>query len=351
MYASCILPFLSVFPLGLSNPNDYVRATPVFFYTWFFLLGVSLWLTTRDTLMGLFAIYVVLSVLRSQTLLSLAVAMWVVIGCCGVLMFQQLSKPLLYLKLLGLIGCLQVVYATIQTFQLDPLFISGGAPVIFVHGTFGHHNFFGAFLSLLVPIVPLYYVPMLVVGLFLSNSLISFIAAGVGLLITYGRGTFIRCCCAGGFLLFLAWHFQTKSHDSFWSRLNMWSLALRDMQTHPLALIIGNGPGAWYMNSQKLWSTTKAYENLWHIHNEYLQAFYDLGAVGIVIVLLWMYRNRHAFKNGAFCTLVVLCCGIYPFHLASIAIVAIGVMGIATAKGEQVQCTENVSQNSAAYWV
>ena len=344
---ACTLPILSIWPMGSSIPNDYVRTTPLYLFTLGFIFLVGLWITSQDLFLGMFVMYVAMGALQTQTSLALAVAHWMLLGSFGILIVRSFQSDWLLKLGLTVVGIFEVIYAFIQSFQYDPLFIKGIAPVIFIHGTFGHHNFLGAFLAMLTPFVFTWSLPFFIFGLIMSQSLLSVGGALVGLTITYCHSFWSRITILGSGVLFILLFFWQKSLDSTHTRIEAWRTAFRMMYESWRSLLFGYGPGSWYTLVPAEQVRLRHVEPFYQGHNEYIQGIFEFGIIGFALVLSWLYMHRNAFKSGAFVTLIISSAGIYVFHLASLAIVAVVILGMATRK----ERTETWSKNSSAYWV
>jgi O-antigen ligase len=68
-----------------------------------------------------------------------------------------------------------------------------------------------------------------------------------------------------------------------------------------------------------------------HAHNEVIQAGFELGVVGLVIIAAWVWRHRRALASPACVALGVLSLGVFPFHTAGVAMAALLVIADALA--------------------
>jgi hypothetical protein len=343
------LPFFTFPKWGFESLNESVREVPLFLYTLSALFLVVYFFRRVSKGFFLLGIYLILQTLWWHTFISLAVTMWIIIFMALVLLGKELdskyNKIIIY-ALTGL-GIIQVCYALIQTWQFDPLFFGfQRAPARFVHGTLGHHNFLGAYLAMIIPLAPLAAIPILVVGLFLSNSLLSFIAAGIGFgfrLWHFSKAVTIYYI-VGVITLTTAW-FWAKSYDSFFTRKNTWSLAFGDHDKSGFLILFGNGPGSWYTNIPTLQKEKGWIEYFYQAHNEYLQFFYETGFVGILLLGYVFWEFRRAFRSPAVIALAISCAGIYLMHLSYMASTALVIL-ILALNGE-----ERWQRNSSYYWV
>lgn len=331
------LPFLA-WPRWDPDVNVSVREVPIFIFISFFISMIGLWVTLNESKpLGLFVIYTAISAMFCHVFVSLAVSMWIAVVVIFYMFLRRLTDDMFLLAKHGLmiVICFQLVFIGLQLVYYDPLYFGWTKrPEIFVHGTFGHHNFLGAFLAMTGAIAPVWFIPFVFVGLWFANSLLSFIALFIALAVRFRvivnkYALFFVSVLSAGFLL---WFFRLKSRDSFYTRIDAWSTAmsLMDWKT----TFFGHGIGQWYVKVPRAQSAQGITEVFYQAHNEYLQLFFETGLVGVALLVWWVHENRVMFQNSAVVAIAVSCLGIYLFHLAPLSLTAVLLIAMATRKDE-----------------
>lgn len=359
LFGALALPYFTVLRWDFANLNEAVRSIPLYIYTILGLATISSFVLGRDRILGWFSLYLCAYVIFVRNPYSLSVALWIVIGLLMLTLLKELPEDLILMAeyLLIVSACFQVVLAIVQSIGYDPFYFGfKKAPFIFIHGTTGHHNFLGAFLAMIIPSAPLLVLPFLLVGLILSKSALSFVAAWVGLLIRYRKNSYFWMLSLV-YLALMIYLFGDKSWDSYYTRKDAWLLALGDMDVSWRFMLFGKGLGAWFVNIPSIQANLDYKEPMAQAHSEYIQFIYELGFVGIMFLTWWLWENKRMFKNGSVCAIAVSAVGIFNFHLAYLAMTALVLLALAlrTKKEEKeevtISCQEINSANSSAYYV
>lgn len=243
-----------------------------------------------------------------------------------------------YLVALLMFGVLQTGIGVAQWFRF-PIFLDGNN----IHGTFGHRTGLGIYLALLIPLafVSDYgwaLAGIYAAGIFLSRSSVATAAASAGLLwvapslwpfafvaalaALWYRAIKIHPSYPGG------WKFRHVG-DSLAARHRVWSVTLRKSRAWPTWLI-GAGHGAFqqkartWVRSEKI-VTGEVYNEA---HNDYLEAFYEYGLVGVAALVIWFVRYSDALAFADPLTGSVMSLGIaglanFPLRVATLATVAL----------------------------
>jgi O-antigen ligase len=124
--------------------------------------------------------------------------------------------------------------------------------------------------------------------------------------------------------------------ESVSARFTIWGLGLREFLASDM--LLGWGLGGWSRIVPRLQAEhgvllhTGQYLNA---HNEYVQWLCETGLVGVVLLAGWGWRHRamfwHTVLGGAVVALAVNACTFFPLHMSGTALLAIVVIGLATA--------------------
>ena len=348
--AALSIPLLT-WPRWHSNINVSVREVPLHIMVIFGLMLVALAVWSHSRPLSLFILYACISSLFTHTYLAFATTFWIAMGIVFFILIQYLPHKYhsIVVFIITISVILEVLYTLSQAFQHDILFFGWKkTPQVFIHGTFGHHNFLGAYLAMASGVILWWALPFVFIGLWLANSLLSFAAFFVVLSLRAGRYVkkrvskdWFNClfmCYSVSVSLFIWWFFQLKSHDSFWSRLDAWSTAWR--LTTFKTLIFGHGPGTWFVKIPQDQALRGWPEVFYQAHNEYIQLAFEFGLIGFIFLIWFVWENRSMFKYPYVVAIAISSLGIYTFHLASIASLGIVLLALATSKGEKDKCIE-----------
>lgn len=197
------------------------------------------------------------------------------------------------------------------------------------YGPFSQGAFQGAMVAAVLPLAPIWAIPVLGGALLWSHSYMAGIAALTGLLVAHTRqwrGILMVLTIvlvgytASGF----------KSLGSGLERAETWRLGLVDF---PSAWLFGHGPGSWATRMWGAWCPCPPGEVWWAAHSEPLQWLYEAGAVGAVILALWLRSvlpgivSGPAMWQGAAAAVLVLSLGLQVFHMPTIAPAMLLVLG------------------------
>uniref|UniRef100_A0A6M3KJB8 Putative O-antigen ligase n=1 Tax=viral metagenome TaxID=1070528 RepID=A0A6M3KJB8_9ZZZZ len=215
---------------------------------------------------------------------------------------EVIKKTLKYLKLsVGLVA----VYAILQTFNLDQFYnglLGNKGEVV---GTIGNQSHLAGFLGILLPIFyGSWWLIPIIIAILLTKSA-SGIAIGVLVFLIYliykqryvGLGLSILTLTFGVLLA------QSVFPDffSFSHRLSVWHKAWDMIQ---LKAITGSGLGTFGLaNVNGIDNITSHWR---HAHNEYLQAWFEVGLVGLSIIIWGIFSYFKNFKINIKLSLVFL---------------------------------------------
>lgn len=239
---------------------------------------------------------------------------------------------------------LQSILCICQLWGADPFLwflnffvhAAGELPAGTMTGSLGNNNFVAAWLAVCLPFFFKgkwrWCLPILL-ALLLSSRTVAAVAAafiGCGYLLWGWKGV-VGAVAAG--LAYLSWdhgivYILTVPEPH--GRIVLWREALGLIFYHPLTVILGSGPGAWWGHD-------------FPMHNEFLQGWHQYGSIGLLIIagyVVNIYRgNRVLFS--AFLVMCVNMCGNYPLHLAPSAFLFILIAAlIEREKAHEVQNTQ-----------
>lgn len=333
-----LLPWVGWLPLTTWDPVLAVTQSPMFLLAVLFVGLLAAWIGTRDAWLGLLIGWLAIGVLAHPSLFAFETAELTAFGAVGVVLMRQLPvhrRPQVQ-RLLVLGGIAQVLYGIAQWFGYDLFWAGTGQirPMAAQMGTLGNSNYYGDYLAILTPLAPVWLLPIFALGLLLSKSVLAITAAMIGVVMVR-RALLPWAGLLGG--LGLAYLLATRPewYHSVMVRLEVWQLAL----SHGVwwQWLIGHGPGSWY-EQVPLWQFT-ANPNIDAVfrqaHNEVLQLFFESGAMALVCVAGWFWRHRAFVQNpygGSVAALFITCLGMFPLHLAIVALTAIVVLGLATTE-------------------
>jgi len=229
---------------------------------------------------------------------------------------------------------LLLLYCTLQYFKLDE-FLSGladsGDQLV---GTIGNPSHLAGYLALLSPlffnkkgVLPLILLWFIILLTGSASGLFTALVVLVAYLLIkrrfwLGGGVSFLACFGGVVLLLTKSNFFTSSH-----RLEVWRMALEVFKGKP---ITGFGLGSFALNKFYI----NRISSIWrHAHNEYLQISFELGIIGLVLILWvifnalkdgWTLRkdNNGAILISIFVGFICLSCFTFTMHLWQISVLA-----------------------------
>lgn len=340
---AALLPCVTWLSLGNPDRNAAVLDTPMYLLVCGVVAALGLRIAPRDPWLGLFVLYVALSAWRTHGPDALPTTLMVGIGAVILTTVRRLDAEgrARVVGFLLVVGVLQTVYAVYQARGIDPLWPNSAR---LVHGTMGNPNHLGSFLALLVPVAPWPIACVLVVGLVLSHSVLAVAAAAVGLYVARVRkaplwvqGILLGLTPAAALIAF---RLKRTGFLPWFDRADLWRMSVVDMAQDWTLPLLGWGPGAWYRRMPAIDLAKKYRGELFaQAHNEYVQAFYELGTLGVLVIVVWLVAHRRTFTRptplaGSACALAVLCLGTFPLHLPHVGVPALVLLGCALAEGD-----------------
>jgi hypothetical protein len=330
------IPWLALTPFAVGN---VIEETPWRVYTLGGALLVVAMVARRDRWLMAGAGWLILTTVWQPTGHATASAVWLALGVTG-LMAVRTAGPRARRGLRAAVvagACLQALVVLWQTWAGRAL-IPGEFPA---GGTIGNPGLAGGLLALAVPWAPVVWWPVLGAGLGAAGSTTAAAAALLGAAWRAPWWPARGIAAAGGGVLALA----KVGGEGWGTRPAVWALALGDWLSHPGAVVLGWGLGGWAarvpaLQGQRTWPLgTTAVEFYLQAHNELLQLAYEGGLVAVVLLAAWGLAHRAAWGAGArrdqaaLLAVAVLSLAWFPFHVPTLAVVAVTIVGVALPLG------------------
>lgn len=302
------------------------------------LLALAAWIGRADGWLGLFVGWAALALLWAGTPAAIETVEFMAMGAAGLLAVCALSedrKATAVLVLVGM-GLFQVGYGLVQLAGWDPLWWGGHVinPVDGLPGTLGNRGYFGWYVAMLAPLAPLWAMPVFLVGVLLSKSVLAILMAAAGLAWRFRAERWIWYALGGGaaaVALLAVWRGDVWL-DGAWARTGIWRTAVDSISGW--AWMIGSGPGSWSVNIpaiERASGGVPAAPVFFHAHNDVLQLFYEGGAVALVLACGWLWAHRAVFLGrygGCWVALLVGSFGHFGFRLAVTGTTALVLLGL-----------------------
>jgi hypothetical protein len=200
-------------------------------------------------------------------------------------------------------------------------------------GTMGNRVVVAAYCAFAMPLAPVWALPVLALGLAVTNSYLGCFAALVGLVIAHPEWTPGLVPAALLAVPGLT-YWRGNPIDSWTGRAQTWRLALAtlwhaDWRTRLTGFGHGGFPRAAAWWSGRRW-TQQHYRQA---HNDLIHVAFESGAVGVVAVLLWFASASRAFAlgdplTGALAAMLVNSIGQFPLYLPQTALPTVCVVAL-----------------------
>jgi hypothetical protein len=342
-----LLPWTTWYQHGGQSAFAAVRATPLMLFVVTMEALAGLWIAQRDRWLGVFVAYIAILSLRAPLeAYAGAVASYVLFGALIILITREMSKraAAVTTALLVASGLAQVALVLLQWSGHDPLW-AADAPYVKdrqLPGSIGHGNWLGVYLAMIGPLASWWALPLFVLGLVLAQSRLGLIALAAGIAAMWcgrTRREMVAATLAISAGVGITIALLDKTFDTWPARWEIWRLGITLWaQNGPL---LGLGPGSWSVyvpSAQEAFSVGQCPPTcfLW-AHNDVLQLLFEGGAVAIVILGLWLWDHRRAFTGpyaGSLVAILIGSLGMFPFHIAQVAVPALVIVGLATREEE-----------------
>lgn len=307
------------------------------------LLVVAAFLWARDRWLAAACALVALTIVWRGAQMDPTHSVFFIFGAL-LLSAIRLTPPAYHPRVLWLLagaGMFQAVYVIQQSLGYDVLWgpLVGGtlkaADMIEPIGTLGTVDAAAAYIAITAPLWPVVALPLAFLAVLISHSVGGAAALVVGLVIRYRHkpAAWAGLAMAVGVIAWRALH--GKGLGSVAARAEVWRFGLTDwLHVDP---VLGYGLGGWSLRipdlQRRVGSPTR---ELWgEAHNEWIQWLAEVGVVGTIVLLGWLWSHRAMFRapvlGGSLAALCVDACSFFPFHVVSLALLAITVVGLATA--------------------
>lgn len=296
-----------------------LAAYPMTGLMWAFALVCVGGVAREDPSLGLLAGYWVLRAATSPLALAFE-AMFMALVCVVLLVVARYPGVTLHPILLA-VASLQAGIALWQTWV--------GLPAT---GSVGNSNYLGALIAMIVPLAPVWLLPLLVAGVVVSKAAMAVLAAAAGLAYRFPKqGPALLALIGVGFL------WRGFAFESWGTRLMVWQIGWRDVTADWSGILFGTGPSGWLVRIPWQQHLARVPDGIYAAaHNAYLQAFHAGGVVLLCLLAFWVWSHRAAWRDpmwgGASLAIAVSAWGFFPFQTAATAIVAVTILGVATRR-------------------
>lgn len=233
---------------------------------------------------------------------------------------------------------IQCVIAIVQSCGFDPIIwfcrnLECNAikklPIGAAIGTLGNNNFLAAMIVITFPFFFrkgwIYCLPILLYGLFITNTATAIIAGIGGIIIYLGLKDKSPYCLENIPIMFifaislLVYLFFIENNLFGNKRFVYWIITLENLWSDKIALLFGYGPRKFLPLSVK-----------GPLHNEWLQGLYYYGLIGMSFIGIYVVTifKKNKFLFVAFIIACINAIGNYPMHLASSAALILIIMGL-----------------------
>lgn len=262
------------------------------------LIDVRAWLTPWE-----------LAALTAFGVTAAVIAMWGIAALVTPTLAAELRT------LVVVVACLYTLAMTIQVLLGEPP--TGWA--------MKSPRYAGALIAIAVPLAGWSIMPVLGLGLLLSQSYLAVLAAMLGLLVQ-GRARWGRLSLVGALILLLSmvgalrWLGHQPVSPIWQTRVETYQLAARDFRTTPW---LGFGGGGWRTRMPLQQLTDGQIDLFEGSHSEVVGWLYENGLIGMVLVGTWLLLHARGFLRssvrGAVVAVAILATGLHIFHVAALS--------------------------------
>jgi hypothetical protein len=200
-------------------------------------------------------------------------------------------------------------------------------------GLMGVTRFTAALIAVAVPLAPWGVLPVLAIGLALTQSYLAIVAAAIGFIISQPhqrRSPIFLLSGTLGALALVGWLVATRSEaPSLLARLEVWALVVPDLAAHP---ILGLGPGGWGTTIPLRQIISSEAATFAQAHSELVGWIVEEGLLGLVLLAGWLYAAGpplwRSDVRGAVVAIAILAAGLHVFHTVTLAPWLILVLGM-----------------------
>ena len=350
------LPFTT--PLLLASPNHWAAymQSPYLVYAVGCGLIFATWIGTKDRWLGALLAWPVLMCLWVPKAMSYQTVTTMLLSGFALISIWGWRDDWVKLARWAFVGAavFQSCYALIQPFGHDPMWGLWDSELVKERyaavGTIGNNNWLGVYLGVLLPLMPLWAMPIVICGLLVSKCLTGIVAAICGLAWMH-RKRFLRDgngLYTAGFLALaiitivgvLLW----RGHDwpkGITERVEVWAFVAKTMPWWQW--VIGGGPGSWsdIVPFWQLSMNATKHAIFLQGHNEFFQVIFETGVIGLLLMLGWVWAHRAMFNGpygGALVAMGVSGLTMFGFRLAILGCTALVIIGLATRDNHERIC-------------
>ncbi len=277
--------------------------------------------------------------------------------------FSENQKTMIF-KLMSWVGLIMSLYMVLQFLKLDQFFNQSKAPSVIhvpsslIGGTLGQPTLAAPFIGMLIfPCLYLrkyLFASIIILALILTHSMVAIGASIISIIfyfVSYKKKILyvtMSLILILGIIFGYFWFRNQKIHDMFTDsgRLSVWSQAFNDIKT-PL---FKDKPNKYSLTGIGLGSFNYLFHTIHgnefrQAHNEYIQVFYELGAIGVILLLLsmfWIFKHSlltietDKYKRTLLTSFLFIClcaCGTFVWQLGAHIYYTITFLGLLHNEG------------------
>lgn len=333
-----LAPWATKLPLATSEPGQAYTQSPTILLLATLLGVLAVWVAQRDRWLGALLGWQVSHLLWQPNPVVYETVETMSLGAFMLLAVRDLDATWKERLRAGLLvtAVLQVAWLTVQWIGYDWTWAGFGRfhETPLPAGTFGNKNYLAAFLAMVTPLAPVVLLPVFAIGLILTHSFLAIVAACAGLLLRWPdhrRWLWLAC----GIAIPLAWMGHIAPWATWHARWEVWMAALSILTVK--GWLLGVGPGQWLIAYQYFAvSHQTAVEGYFAAaHNDLLQLLFESGLPALGLLGGWAWAHRGLWRTawgGSALAVLLLSLGFFPWHLVTTGMVALVVLGCATAE-------------------
>lgn len=192
-------------------------------------------------------------------------------------------------------------------------------------GSMGNRIYIGGLAAIAAPLAPLWALPVLLLGIVVTNTYLVFIAAAFGIVATY-PSIWPWLLGVGVAAAWPIWRWRGNPVDSIRGRLEVWRLCAAVMwHASWQEKLVGCGPGSFPAVAR--WWVARKWTGQAYIqaHSDLVQVVFEYGLVGLLAVGLWLARVGQYAQwgdplTGAFVAMLVMAVAAFPSYLPAMAV-------------------------------
>lgn len=272
----------------------------------------------------------------------------------GILFFKIVVENFDFKALRFIVWCLfgillvNVIFCFLQMANHDPVFVAMNKTVQGFPRPVGLMRLeahLGTMAAILGPLLVIVSPWLLIVTLplfYFGTSSVAIVAFILSMAFVFWGRVPKRTFILAAVLILLAGVYYIVKFDmpggNFGYRFHVWFMGLREVLTR--TMFYGFGIGSWALWAPQTAQQTNSDPLTWlWAHNEYLQVFFELGIVGLIILLVWLKDSVSAYLGSgrgpiikclfaSFISLALVSTCHFPFHLGRLAGISVFVLAL-----------------------